>query len=259
MVQRVRRWLPGRRVVSAVDGRLCDGVAGADVCHTPRDHGVAVALGSRAVSSPGTTAHAQTWAQTLERQAPAQLAGLGGAIRYALGDGSRGLAPRRAQKALGLLPHRLVVHTEDAPVAIRDVLVADPKGKLWMEAFFCTDAQATLAQILQWLVMRWSVEVTCEESRARPGLETQRQWSSRAIARTTPVLLALKLSQSVQIPVPATAWYHKAEPTFADRLALVRGHLWRARYLVNPTPDAELMQLPREALDLLIHGLPLAA
>jgi hypothetical protein len=29
-----------------------------------------------------------------------------------------------------------------------------------MEAFFCTDLQATPVQILEWVVMRWSVEVT---------------------------------------------------------------------------------------------------
>ena len=116
--------------------------------------------------------------------------------------------------------------------------------------------------------MRWSVEVTFEEARAHLGLETQRQWSDRAIARTTPVLLALfslvtvlalKLSQGGQIPVPVTAWYHKAEPTFADCLALVRRHLWRTRYLVNSAAQAEFVQFPREVLDLLIHGFPLAA
>ena len=77
------------------------------------------------------------------------------------------------------------------PVAIRYVLVCDPEGKLRMEAFFCTDLQATPEQILAWVVMRWSVEVTFEEARAHLGLETQRQWSDQAIARTTPVLLAL--------------------------------------------------------------------
>lgn len=55
------------------------------------------------------------------------------------------------------------------------------------------------------------------------------------------------------------AWYRNAEPTFADCLALVRMHLWRARYLVNSTAEAELMQFPRETLDLLIYGFPLAA
>ena len=154
------------------------------------------------------------------------------------------------------------------PVALRYVLVADPEGKLRMEAFFCTDLEATPVEILQWVVMRWSVEVTFEESRAHLGLETQRQWSDQAIARTTPVLLALfslvtvlalKLSPGGQIPVPVTAWYHKAELTFADCLALVQRHLWRARYLVNSTPEAECMQFPREILDLLIHGVTLAA
>jgi hypothetical protein len=148
------------------------------------------------------------------------------------------------------------------------VLVADPEGKLRMEVFFCTDLQATPEQILAWVVMRWSVEVTFEEARAHLGVETQRQWSDQAIARTTPVLLALfsiatvlalQLSQGGHIPVPVTAWYRKVEPTFADCLALVRWHLWRARYLVNSTAEAELMQFPREALELLIHGFPLAA
>jgi hypothetical protein len=72
-------------------------------------------------------------------------------------------------------------------------------------------------------------------------------------------LLALRLSQSDPIPVLATAWYHKVEPMFADCLALVRRHLWRARYLVNSTPEAECWQFPQEVLDLLSHGVPLAA
>ena len=166
------------------------------------------------------------------------------------------------------VPGPLIPTDRLPPVAIRYVLVADPEGKLRMEAFFCTDLEATPEQILQWVVMRWSVEVTFEEGRAHLGLETQRQWSDQAIARTTPVLLALfslvtalalRLSQDGQIPIPLTAWYHKAEPTFADCLALVRRHLWRARYLVNSTPQAEFVQFPLEAFEHLLSGLPLAA
>jgi hypothetical protein len=154
------------------------------------------------------------------------------------------------------------------PVNIRYVLVGDPEGKLRMEAFFCTDLQATPVEILQWVVMRWSVEVTFEEARANLGFETQRQWSDKAIARTSPVLLALyslvtllalPLSQGGQIPVPVTTWYHTAEPTFADCLALVRQHLWRAQYLVNSTADPDFVQFPREAFERLLTGLPLAA
>jgi hypothetical protein len=154
------------------------------------------------------------------------------------------------------------------PVAIRDVVVADPEGKLRLEAFFCTDLQATPAPILRWVVMRWAVEGTFAEARAHLGVQTQRQWSDRAIACTTPVLLALfslvtglalRLSHGGPIPVPVTAWYHQAEPTFSDGLTLVRRHLWRAQYLVNSTPEAESMQFPQGVLDRLLNGLPLAA
>jgi len=139
------------------------------------------------------------------------------------------------------------------PVHLRSVLVADPEGKLRMEAFFGTDLQATPEQILPWVVMRWSVEVTCEEGRAHLGRETQRQWSDKAMARTTPVLLALfslvtvlalKLGHEGHIAVPVTAWYHTGEPTFSDCLALVRRYLWRARYVVHSAPEAECMPFP---------------
>jgi hypothetical protein len=143
-------------------------------------------------------------------------------------------------------------------VAIRYVLVADPEGKLRMDAFLCTDLEATPAQILEWAVRRWSSEVTFEEARAHLGLETQCQWSDRAIARTTPVLLALfasvtalalRLSDAGQIPVPMTAWSHKAKPTFVDCLALVRQPLWRARFFVHSAAEPEFVPCPREACE----------
>jgi hypothetical protein len=126
--------------------------------------------------------------------------------------------------------------------------VRDPEGKLSDAAFLCTALQATPAQILGWVVIRWSVAVPCEEARAHLGLETQRQWSDKAIARTTPVLLGLfslvtvltlRLCPSRQVPVETTAWYHKAEPTFSDCLTLVRRHLWRTRYFVHSASPAE--------------------
>ena len=40
-------------------------------------------------------------------------------------------------------------------------------------------------------VLRWQLEVTFREVRAHLGVETQRQWSDLAIARTTPALLGL--------------------------------------------------------------------
>jgi len=154
------------------------------------------------------------------------------------------------------------------PVEVRFVLVRDPARKLRDEAFFCTDVAASPQQILTWVIWRWSVEVTFEEARAHLGVETQREWSDKAIARTTPVLLGLfsivtlltmEMKKAGEIPVEQTAWYKKEEPTFADCIALVRRRIWHARYLMNSSQQAEIIKFPEEAFEQLIQSLPLAA
>jgi len=157
------------------------------------------------------------------------------------------------------------------PVPIRFVITRDPEGKLGDEVFFCTDPDetATAVQIVEWVVMRFSMETTFEEVRAHLGMETQRQWSDLSIQRTTPVLLslfsivtllAMRLQQDEGIPVHTTAWYRKTQPTFSDCMLLVRRHLWDARFLVNSTQKQEMVQFPREILDLLcLLQLPSAA
>ena len=77
------------------------------------------------------------------------------------------------------------------PLPIRWVLVRDPQGKFEPQALLCTDLTVDPVQILEWFVLRWRLEVTWQEARAHLGMETQRQWNERAIARTTPALLGL--------------------------------------------------------------------
>jgi hypothetical protein len=268
MMKQVRRWLPGRPLVLVVDGGFA-AVSLALACVT---HQVAMVSRLRWDAAlyhrPGTQSPSKRGRKPTKGQRQRSLQAWA----------ERADTPWETvdvdwyggqRKTLWVFSHTALWHTPGLPpVEIRFVIVCDPEGKLRMEAFFCTDLQVTPGQILAWVVMRWSVEVTFEESRAQLGLETQRQWSDQAIARTTPILLALfslitllalRLSRDGQIPVPVTAWYHKAEPTFSDCVTLVRRHLWRARYLVNSTPGAESIQFPQEALDLLIHGLPRAA
>lgn len=93
---------------------------------------------------------------------------------------------------------------------------------------------------MTWFVRRWQVEVTFQEARAHLGVETQRQWSDKAIARTTPCLLALfsivtllatRLPARERRQVAATAWYPKPQPTFSDALAAVRHAIWREESL----------------------------
>jgi hypothetical protein len=76
-------------------------------------------------------------------------------------------------------------------VPIRWVLIRDPEHRFAPQALLCTDLARDPAQIVAWFVRRWQVEVTFQEARAHLGVETQRQWSDRAIVRTTPCLLAL--------------------------------------------------------------------
>ena len=77
------------------------------------------------------------------------------------------------------------------PRPVRWVLVRDPEGKRAPQAFFSTDITLDPAEIIALFVRRWQVEVTFAETRAHLGVETQRQWSDKAIARTTPALLGL--------------------------------------------------------------------
>ncbi len=83
--------------------------------------------------------------------------------------------------------------------------------------------------------MRWQVEVTFEEARAHLGVETQRQWSDQAIARTTPILFAIyslvtwlahRLRKDSVFPVRRAAGYAKENATFSDTIAWVRRYLW---------------------------------
>ena len=120
-------------------------------------------------------------------------------------------------------------------VPIRWVVVRDPKGKFETRAFASTDIEMDPLTILRHYVSRWSVEVTFEEARRHLGVESQRQWSDLAIARTTPCLLGLfslvtliadRLHRKGLLHVRQAAWYEKSVPTFSDALASVRRHLW---------------------------------
>jgi hypothetical protein len=90
-------------------------------------------------------------------------------------------------------------------------------------------------QTLAWVVQRWQVEVTFHAMRAHLGMETQRQWSTLAIARTTPTLFGLFSAVTLlahphcsqaSVSLQQAAWYTKSWPTFADALAWVRRRLW---------------------------------
>lgn len=96
--------------------------------------------------------------------------------------------------------------------------------------------------------MAAAFETTFQEMQTYLGVEIQRQWSDhaidRAIARTTPYLLALfsvVTLSAAHLPSRAcrsantAAWSPEAAPTFSDALAAVRRAVWREQHVqVSP-------------------------
>jgi hypothetical protein len=107
-----------------------------------------------------------------------------------------------------------------------------------------------------------------EEVRAHLGVETQRQWSDKAIDRTTPVLLGLfsfvtlladKLQKQGKLQIATSAWYKKAKPTFSDALAAVRRLLWQKMNFSTSDNQHDMIKIPKPLLNHFQHILAHAA
>lgn len=150
-------------------------------------------------------------------------------------------------------------HSGKPPVPIRWVLIRDPQGKYETVALLSTSLELDPLQIINWFVQRWQVEVTFEEVRAHLGVETQRQWSDKAIDRTTPILLGLfswitlaahLLVEHAQLPIRQAAWYVKERPTFSDALSAVRQQLWFPVTIFSmSTSEPDIVKIPRSLFD----------
>jgi hypothetical protein len=185
----------------------------------------------------------------------------------------RPVDPNSVERQLDWLWHiidstlAMLWHTDrQTPLPLRWVLVCRPDRRRGPLAFFCTDLTTAMEQIVGWYIDRRAIEVTFEEVRAHLGVETQRQWSSRAVGRTTPCLLGLfSLVMLVAprlhagaLPVRAAAWHLKADPTFSDVLAAVRRHLWMARNRPSLAADGP-GRFPNHLVDTLIEAACYAA
>lgn len=269
LIRQVHRWLPDRLVVLVVDGGYA-AVKLALVCaHTPNlalvtrlrwDASLYHLPAERAAGQRGPTASKGAPQRSLKEYA---------ARRDTRWEESEVAWYGGQKKKLWLFSRTALWHTPgEEPVAIRYVIARDPEGKLRDEVFASTKLDATPAQIIEWVVMRWSVETTFEEAREHLGLETQRQWSDLAIARTTPCLLGLfslvvlltrRLQPDGQVPRLTAAWYEKPEATFSDCLILVRKHLWRSLNYVDSASEAESVSFPAPVWEHLLSCLAGAA
>ncbi|BCA93672.1 hypothetical protein TUM19329_34900 [Legionella antarctica] len=164
-------------------------------------------------------------------------------------------------------------HAGVPPIRLRIVLVKTPDGKNEAETFFSTNTENSPTQIIEWFVLRWNIEVTFEETRAHLGIETQRQWSDKAIARTTPllmgllsilVLVAIKMHETKKLLVQeTTSWYDKkGELTLVDIITAIRRSIWVKMYFSmskNYENNTDSLKITEKTANLLIYQLALAA
>ena len=159
-------------------------------------------------------------------------------------------------------------HKGKPAIHARFVLVRDPEGTLEPRAYLCTNPRLKPVRILGFFVRRWQMEVTFAEVRRHLGVETQRQWSRLAIARTTPVLLGLfslvtllaqRMHRQLPLQVRGAAWYEKPAPTFSDALAAVRRHLWAAENSSLSPADGDHSLIPHALFNRLADALAYAA
>jgi hypothetical protein len=161
-------------------------------------------------------------------------------------------------------------HSGIPPLSVRIVLVKTPDGKNVAETFFSTNTNDLPEHIINWFVLRWNVEVTFEEVRAHLGVETQRQWSDKAIERTTPLLMGLyslvtliglKMNEGKIIFVQEkTSWYNKnGELTFSDIITAVRKSILTEKYFSKSEKEDDLLKIAANDVNALIYQLALAA
>ncbi len=148
-------------------------------------------------------------------------------------------------------------HVGKEAVPIRRVIIRDPLGKFETQAVFSTRTEASPKQIVEWFIKRWQLEVTFEEARRHLGIETQRQWSDKAINRTTPCLFGLfslitmvaqELANGGKLQIRSAIWYHTELATFSDAIGCVRQYLWEWRSFQTSQNEVEMIKIPRPLL-----------
>ena len=271
MIIQLRRWIPGRRIVVVADRSY----AALDLLHfcqslpQPVTFITRLRLDAALYEPPPPRLHGQIGRPRVKGQRLPSLVELldrddvsWDSVSVAWHDGTPRTLELCSRTAYWYRWSR-------TPVPIRWVLIRDPLGQLQTQALLCTETSVEPVRIVQWFVLRWRVEVTFQEVRAHLGVETQRQWSDRAIARTTPLLLGLfswitlaaGLLQHERPSARRTgSWYPKTEPTFIDSIALVRRHLWLGSETFSTSGSVtDVGKVPLPLFNRLVESLSYAA
>ena len=266
----IHRWLPGRQVVVVTDSTYAVIELLKQVSETPEVSLITRLRLDAALYDPAPVRAPQQHGRPRKKGARRPT------LQQMLTDPQTGWARLTVAHWYGGEARAVEVCTETAvwyhsglpPVAIRWLLIRDPQDKFAPQALVTTQLDHTPAQMLEWFVRRWTMEVTLQEARSHLGIETQRQWSDLAIGRTTPALfglyslvplLAHSLPRAQTRRVRTAAWYAKPRSTFSDTLAVVRRELWSQSHFSRSRARSEVVEIPCSLLERLTDALCYAA
>lgn len=159
-------------------------------------------------------------------------------------------------------------HTGRPAVPLRWGRLRAPNGQCAPPAWRGTTLAGTPLPGLAGFVWRWQGAGTCEEARAHLGLETPRQGSANAGARTTPGVLGLssllslwaaRVREQQGLTGRRDAWYAKECVTCAATRARVRRWRGAEHHFQMSHTEADLIPGPRALYERLTETLCYAA
>jgi DDE superfamily endonuclease len=271
MILQLRRWLPERPMVLVVDS----GYAALEFlgCLANQKQAITCITRLRLDAQLYAPAPPRRKGQTgRPRRKGVRLASLQQRLRDRKTRWSKGTVPHwysAGPRTIQMATGTAVWYRVGLPVVpLRWILIRDPQGTFRPQALLSTDREVAPGQAVQWFVQRWQRETTFAEVRAKLGVESQRQGSDPAIARTTPCLLALfsliplwasDLHQRGKLSLRQWAWYRKPQLTFSDTIAAVRQQLWSGSLFAGSLRKQDPVEIPRVLLQHLTEALCYAA
>ncbi|MFI5344422.1 MAG: transposase [Chlamydiales bacterium] len=239
LVKQLRRWLPNRRIILSTDGGFANAKLGWTAPKQKVHQITRLRLDARLFDFPperiGPGRKAKKGQRLMRPNEMLEQPDINWQEAEVLWYGGK-------RKQVTYATFVCLWHVEGSdPLPARIVLLKDPLGEYKPVALMgiSYDFSLTATEIIENFIGRWNQEVTHREAREHLGVETQRQWSDKAIARTTPVLFAMytfvllmadRLNTILPLKAQSTAWYRKENVTFSDALREVRKFLWRDRY-----------------------------
>jgi hypothetical protein len=156
--------------------------------------------------------------------------------------------------------HKRCLYYRTAATRPVSVVAVEPRtGGRKPQAFFTTDLEASIPDILMRYAARWSLEVAFHDSKQTLGFEDPQGWSSKAALRTAPTAMLLyslvvawfATQPGRRVLSPTRPWYRqRSRPSFADMVATLK-HECLTEYLAGEPGSPRT--LPKAVETLVLH------